>query len=161
MPQLDFTTFAPQIIWLAITFGILYWLMARVALPRIATVLEHRRDRIASDLDEASRLKGQTDAAIAAYEQALAEARAKATAIARETRDKVNAEIEAERMKAETAINAKIAEAEARIAKARAAAMTEIGSIATDTAQTLVQALVGGKVAKADIEAAVASSLER
>ena len=88
MPQLDFGDYAPQLVWLAITFGIMYLLMARVALPRIATVLEERRDRIANDLAQADQLRRETDQAIAAYEKALADAKARANAIAQETRDR-------------------------------------------------------------------------
>ncbi|WP_209000638.1 hypothetical protein [Labrenzia sp. DG1229] len=77
-PPFDATTFASQLLWLAITFGVFYWIMKNVAMPRIAGILEDRKDRIAGDLSEANRLKDETDAAIAAYEQALAEARNKA-----------------------------------------------------------------------------------
>ncbi|NND48972.1 MAG: F0F1 ATP synthase subunit B', partial [Rhizobiales bacterium] len=99
MPQLDFSTYIPQLVWLAISFIALYLLMARVALPRIATVIEERRDRIASDLDEAERSKAESEAAVAAYEAALAEARGKAHDNARANREKLNAEIDAERAK--------------------------------------------------------------
>ncbi len=88
MPQLEFHTFVPQLVWLVIVFGYLYVMMSRVALPRIATVLEERRDRIADDLDQAEQFKRQTDEAIEAYEKALAEARAKAHEVAQETRDR-------------------------------------------------------------------------
>ena len=97
MPQLDFATFAPQLIWLTLVFGVLYLVMARVALPRIATVIEERRDRIADDLDTAAQLKSDTDDAIASYETALAEARAHAHSIAQETRDRLTAETDAHR----------------------------------------------------------------
>ncbi|MEP1881060.1 MAG: ATP F0F1 synthase subunit B, partial [Roseibium sp.] len=84
-PPFDSSTFASQILWLAITFGLFYWIMKNVAVPRIAGILEDRKDRIAGDLAEANRLKQETDAAIAAYEQALAEARNKAHGIAHDT----------------------------------------------------------------------------
>ena len=89
LPQLNVADFAPQLIWLALTFGLLYLIMSRVALPRIGEVIEERSQRIQRDLDEAERLKGETEKALGAYEQALAEARAKAQGIAKETRDKL------------------------------------------------------------------------
>ena len=89
-PPFDPETFGSQLFWLAITFGLLYTLMAKVALPRIATILEERNDRIADDLAEAEKLKRETDEAIAAYEQALGEARQNAYGIAQAARDKAN-----------------------------------------------------------------------
>ena len=81
-PPFDSTTFASQLLWLALTFIALYLLMSRLALPRIGAILETRRQRVEGDLAEAQRLKDQSDAAIAAHEKALAEARGRAQALA-------------------------------------------------------------------------------
>ena len=97
MPQLNPLDWAPQIIWLVITFGILYVLMKRVALPRIGSVIEARHARIAGDIEAADKLRRETQKAIAAYEQALAEAKAKAHAIAQEASNKLKDEVAAER----------------------------------------------------------------
>ncbi len=160
MPQLDFSTYSPQIIWLVITFTALYFLMARVALPRIATVLEERRDRIANDLDEAERLKRDTDTAIANYEAALAEARARAHEIAQATREKLSGEIDAERTRVDDELAAKTAAAEDIINAARSRALAEIGKVANETAEAIVTALVGGRWTKANISAAVATAMK-
>lgn len=159
MPQLDFSSWPPQLIWLAITFATLYFLMARVALPRIATVLEQRRDRIAADLDEAARLKQETEDAISAYEAALAEARAKAHAIAAETRDQLNAELDAERARLDREIAAKTVEAEQRIGAVKRAALGEVDQAAGETAEAIVRLLIGAKPAKKEIAAAVKAAL--
>ncbi|MCG8559402.1 MAG: ATP F0F1 synthase subunit B [Hyphomicrobiales bacterium] len=159
MPQLDFQDFAPQLIWLAITFTALYLIMARVALPRIATVIEQRRDRIASDLDKAEQLKKQTEDAIAAYEQAIAEARAKAHTIAQEARDKLAAEIDEERAEVEKQIADQTAEAETRIQAAKAAALAHVSDVAADTATEIVKRLIGGRVTKAEVGNAVGKAL--
>jgi F-type H+-transporting ATPase subunit b len=160
MPQLDFSTFAPQLVWLAIAFVGMYFLMAKVALPGIATVLEERRDRVANDLDQAEQLKRDTDAAIAAYEAALAEARARAHEIVGATREKLTAEIDAERDKVETAIAEKTAEADAAIRAATEQALGEIGNVATDTAEAIVKQLVGGRWTKAKISGAVDAAMK-
>jgi F-type H+-transporting ATPase subunit b len=160
MPQLDFSTYAPQLIWLAITFAVLYLLMARVALPRIATVIEERRDRIASDLDEAERSKVQSEAAIAAYEAALAEARARAHEIARANRDRLTAEIDAERARVDAEAADKTAEAERAIAAARSAALGEVGAIAGELTEAIVKRLVGGRAPKQKIADAVSAAMK-
>ena len=154
-PPLDPTTFAPQLVWLAITFVVLYLIMSRVALPRIGTVIEERRDRIASDLDEAEQTKKDTEEAIAAYEQALAEARARAHSIAQETRDKLGAEVEAERAEVEQQIAAKMSDAEARILASKESALAHVNEVAATTAEAIVKELIGGKVTTAELNAAV------
>ena len=157
MPQLDFSTFAPQLVWLAITFIALYLFLGRVALPRIGGVIEQRRDRIADDLDDAARLKAQTDDAIAAYEASLAAAKAKATGIAQEMRDALAAETEKERAKVEAMLNEKTTEAELRIAKTKKQAVANIKEVAAETAQAVVQKLIGAKVTKKSASTSVTS----
>src|SRR5690554_2149411 len=83
-PPFDTSTYASQLLWLAITFGLFYLFLNKVVLPRIGGILEVRSGRIAQDLDEAAKLKEEADAAVAAYEQELADARAKANAIGQE-----------------------------------------------------------------------------
>ena len=160
MPQLDFSTFSPQLIWLAITFIGLYLLMARVALPRIGGVIEQRQSKIADDLDAAQSLKNETDKAIAAYEQALAEARAKAHAIAQENRDKLNAEVEAERAKVDAEIAEKVAKAEEAISAMKATALKDVQRIAGDVAGDIVAQLTGAKVTKAAVTQAIKRAAE-
>ena len=155
MPQLDFSTFSPQLIWLAITFIGLYLLMSRVALPKIGGVIEQRQSKIADDLDTAQSLKNDTEKAIAAYEQALAEARAKAHTIAQETRDKLNAEVEAERAKVDAEIADKVSQAETAINKMKADALKDVTRIAGDVAGDIVGQLTGAKVSKAAVTKAI------
>ncbi len=159
MPQLELHDFAPQLLWLAISFIALYIIMARVALPRIATVIEERRDRIASDLDQAEQLKQKTEEAIAAYEEALAQARARALGIAQETRETLSDEIEAEKQEVEKQIAGKTAEAEKRNLDAKTAALSHVNEVAGEVAETIVQELIGGKLTKAEVNQAVSKAL--
>lgn len=158
-PPLDPATWAPQFIWLAISFIVLYVVMSRVALPRIGTVIEERRDRIASDLDEAAKLNQQTEEARVAYEEALAQARSNALATLSETREKVNAEIEAETASAEAAIAKKISAAEASIEKEKSEALGRLGDVAAEVAETIVTELIGGKLTKTEVKQAVTKAL--
>ncbi len=159
MPQLDPATFAPQLIWLAIVFTGLYFAMSRLALPRIGGVIEQRRDRIASDLDEAARLKEQTEKAIADYETALAEARARAHVIAQQTRDDMKEAGERERARLDRELGERIARAETRIALAKDKALGEVGKMAGEAAGDIVEALTGKPPSKRALNDALRSAL--
>ena len=155
MPQLNPLDWAPQIIWLIIVFGILYVLMVKVVLPRIGGVIEARASHIAKDLAEADRLRRRTEEAIAAYEQALAEAKQKAHAIIDAGRAKLKEEIAAEREKLERELGKKSAEAEARINAAKVSAMKDVNAVAADVAADIVRQLIGSAPSRGDIEKAV------
>jgi F-type H+-transporting ATPase subunit b len=158
MPQLNPLDWAPQLIWLLITFGILYLLMVYVALPRIGSVIEARADRIAKDLAQADTFRRETEEAIAAYEQALAEAKQKAHAIIEAGRAKLKEETAAERAKLDRQLGKKGAEAEARIAEAKNSAMREVNAVAADVAADIVRQLIGVAPAKAEIDQAVSAA---
>lgn len=154
-PPLDSSTFASQLLWLAIFFGLLYWLMSKVVLPRITAIIEARRNHIESELATARMLQEQTTASIQAYEKALADARGQAQTIALETRATFNAEVESERKALEDTLNKKLASAESRIANSRAKAMGEVKTIAGDAAASIVEQLLGTKVTKAAVAKAL------
>ena len=155
MPQLNPLDWAPQIIWLIITFGILYLLMVKVVLPRIGGVIDARAAHIAKDLAEADKLRRETEEAIAAYEQALAEAKKKAHAIIDAGRTKLKEEMAAERAKLDQELGKKSAEAEARINAAKVSAMKEVSAVAADVAADIVRQLIGSVPSKAEIEKAI------
>jgi len=158
MPQLNPLDWGPQLIWLLITFGILYVLMLKVALPRIGSVLEARADRIAKDLAEADRLRRQTEEAIAAYEQTLAEAKQKAHAIIDEGRAKLKAESAAERARLDAELAERGAEAETRINAAKTAAMRDVNEVAANVAADIVRKLIGIAPSRPEIDKAVAAA---
>jgi F-type H+-transporting ATPase subunit b len=160
-PPFDPATFGSQLLWLAITFAILYYVMARVALPRIAGILEDRRGRVANDLDMAERLKVESEEAIAGYEGALAEARARAFAIAEAAREEAKAAADARRAAIEADLAGKLAAAEARIAEIKAQALTEVGGIAAEAAGAIVEALTDAGVARGDVDKAVAEAMRK
>ena len=158
-PPFDTTTFASQILWFAITFGALYLLMSRVALPQIGSIIDKRKARIEGDLKEAERLRGETDKAVAAYEQALADARNNAHAIAEETRASIKADLDGKRKAVEDDLGKKVAEAEARIAANKNEALGRVSEIAAETATALVTQLTGD-ANQAEVNAAVAEAVK-
>ena len=158
MPQLNPLDWAPQIIWLVITFSILYVLMKRVALPRIGSVIEARHAHIAGDIEAADKLRRETQEAIAAYEQALAEAKARAHGIAQEARNRLKDDVGAERAALERDLSAKSAEAEARIVAAKTSALRDVNQVASDTAAEIVRTLIGVAPSPPEVSAAVAAA---
>ncbi|MEM9278084.1 MAG: F0F1 ATP synthase subunit B [Pseudomonadota bacterium] len=157
-PPFDPTYFGSQLLWLLITFGAFYMIMSRVVVPRLAAILEVRRDRISRDLDETQRLKAEADAAHAAYEHELAEAKRNAHEIAVEATDKAKKEAAQAREKVEAELAEKMAEAEAHIAGIKEKALGEVGTIASDTTSEIVKLLIGGKLTKAEITKAVTAA---
>lgn len=155
LPQLNPADFSPQLAWLALTFVVLYLILAYVALPRIGEVIEERRDRVQRDLDAAERFKAQTDAALAAYEQALSEARQRASAMAKDMRDSLAAETEQERTRIESALAAKLSEAEKRIAETKSRALASVDQIAAETAGEVVRKLLDEQVSLPSIKKAM------
>jgi F-type H+-transporting ATPase subunit b len=160
-PPFNPQTFASQLFWLAITFVFLYVMMSKFALPRIGGIIENRRQRIEGDLADADRLKGQSDAALAAYEKSLAEARNRAQGIANDMRDKQHAATETTRKSLEQELNGKLASAEKTIAATKTAAMSNVRSIAIDAAGAIVQRLIGTAPAGQAVEEAVDSTLKQ
>ncbi len=160
-PPFQSQTFASQLVWLVIAFVLLYVLMAKLALPRVGAIIENRQKRIADDIADAGRLKQQSDEAVAAYEKALADARARAQAIANETRDRAAAAADARRKTLEGELNAKLAEAEKTIAATKQAAMANVRAIAEDATRAIVERLIGSAPSEKAVAEAVADVLKR
>src|SRR5665213_1135203 len=160
-PPFQSQTFASQLVWLVIAFVLLYVLMAKWALPRVGRIIENRQKRIADDLADAERLKQQSDAAVAAYEKALADARARAQTIANETRATQQAQADATRKTLEDGLNARLADAEKSIAATKRAAMANVRAIAEDAARAIIERLIGSAPSDKAVAEAVADALKR
>ena len=156
MPQLDATTYASQILWLIITFSILYYLLKTKALPRVADILEARQERISNDLDKAASLRAEAEAAAEEYAKVVAEAQEKASAAIKATRDAVGADISARTAALDKELGNKIGEAERAIAAARARAVAELDDVAVEAAQAATRHLAGVAVSTAEAKAALA-----
>jgi F-type H+-transporting ATPase subunit b len=159
-PPFDSSTFASQLVSLAIFFVALYIIVSRIALPRVGAVIDARQNRIEGDLAEAQKLKDSSEAALKAYEADLASARSKAQAISAANREKLNAASEAERKTLEDKLAAKLADAEKTIAATRTTAMTNVRGIAADAAGAIVQRLTGTAPDGNAVASAVDASLK-
>ncbi|MCA0200491.1 MAG: F0F1 ATP synthase subunit B' [Proteobacteria bacterium] len=160
MPQFDPSTFSSQIFWLVVTFALLYWVVAKIAVPRIGEVLDQRARVIQEDLDRALALKGETDQAVQAYEKAMAAARDQAGDHMRAVTSEAKATADARTAELSAVVGKQVAEAEARIAKAKEDALASLRGIAADTAKDVVAKLAGLSPSQADLDAAVTAALK-
>ena len=160
-PPFKVDTFASQLLWLAIFFVALYVLAAKLALPRVGSIIDARRGRIDGDLSAASRMKDEAEAANAAYEKTLAEARARAQATAAATREKLDAQAAANRKDVEASLHARLAEAERAIAARKAAAMANLPGIAEEAALAIIIRLTGTAPPQGVVASAVAAAIKR
>jgi F-type H+-transporting ATPase subunit b len=157
-PPFATETFAGQLIWLTITFAVLYALLSKVVLPILSGIIENRRVTIAGDLDEAAAMKTRAEEAGASYEKALSEAKGQAQRLAQETRTKLSAESDAKRKLLEAELATLLANAEATIATKKTEAMSHVRGIARDTATAIVERLSGRAPTPQVVEAALDQS---
>lgn len=159
MPQLDFTSFGNQIFWLIVALLAIYYILSRIALPRIEMVLAERRGTISNDIAAAEELKSQALESERSYQKALADARAQSAQIVADAKAEIQAELDVAIAKADAEIAAKSAESEAAIAEIRAGAVEAVEIVAKDTAASLVSAL-GMKPDDAAIATAVTTRMK-
>ncbi len=151
LPQLDLATWPNQLLWLLVTFTILYILMSRVVTPRINAVIEDRAEKISGDLAKAREADENAKAMQAQYEQALADARADASDKAREATQAANAKAAASEAELAKKLAKKIATAETKLAGMRDEALANLNDVATEAAQDAVKQLIGMKATKAEV----------
>ncbi|VFU07252.1 F0F1 ATP synthase subunit B' [Methylocella tundrae] len=154
-PPFDSANFSSTLIWLAITFGLFYYLMSRIALPRVENILHARAGRIRQDLHEAHAAREKSEKAAAEQDKTIADARAKAQALAQQTQAKINAENDEKRHALEADLNAKLAASEKQIVETKAKAMDNVGMIAADAAAAIVERITGKPADQNAVKAAV------
>ena len=168
LPQLDLATYPSQVFWLVISFVVLYFLVAKLAMPRIAEVLEERQERIEDDLDKAETLKKEAYQVRIEYEKALSAAREKAQDATRHAQEEIAKRSAEAESAAQVKVTVMLEEAEKRIAASKTGAEGTSDdpisslerSVAQDVVANAVQKLIGVDVTAADIDAAIAATLE-
>lgn len=159
MPQLDFATFPNQIFWLVVALVIIYFVLSKIALPRIGGILADRQGRITRDIEAAEKLKTQAVEAEKAYNQALIDARNEAAKIVAAAKADIQADLDKATAKADAEIAARTAESSKRIEEVRAGAVASVTDVAKDVAEAIVAALGGAADAKT-VAAAVAARMK-
>ncbi len=160
MPQLDVSTYSNQIFWLVLSLVAVYFLFARIAIPRIRGTLEQRGQTIQRDLDRAAEMKMKAEEAEEAYKQALIDARAKAHEISEKTKADIQADLDAASAEADAEIAKQATASSKRIAKLQKDAEASVKDIATDVAKSLVDAIAPGAGDDKALASAVAKVLK-
>jgi len=160
LPQLDISTFPPQLIWLGLTFLVLYITMSRVALPRISQVLEERQHKIDDNLKKAETFKEEAEAAAQAYEAALTAARSEAHGVMVETHNRIAEQAAKTQGEVSAKLDAEISAAEGRIHEARDAAMAALSDVAAEVALSASEKLSGESLSAADVAKVVSAIME-
>ncbi len=155
MPQLDPSLFATQLFWLFVTFMVLFLIAWKVALPRIADVLNARQNRIDSDLERAQTLKSEAEDVLSAYEKSLAEATAEAQDIHRQNLQELAAERTRRQEELARRLSGQTRDAEGRISAERQRAVDNIREATLDVVRSAAVRLIGGTVAEADADRAI------
>lgn len=157
-PPLDTWHYPSQLFWLAISFGLLYFVLSRNILPKISANIEQRNDKIANSLDEAARLNEKSKEAEQALELSLAKAKAQARKTVEAAQADVAAEIAEETRRVDAQIDKQLEAAEARISELREKAMANVESVA-DTAASAVLTKLNVSVSAADRAEAIKAVL--
>ena len=160
MPQLDPTTFVPQLFWLMVTFVLLYLVMWKIAIPRISDVLQDRQKRIDSDLEKAEELKKEAESVREAYEKLVTNGSNKAQETIRAAREKVAAEAINQHASLTERLAAQTSEAENRIGAAKDQALANIRTVAVEVTQLATSKLIDQKISETEVEAAVSEILD-
>jgi F-type H+-transporting ATPase subunit b len=156
LPQLDPTTFAPQLVWLAITFAVLYFLMTKVALPKVGQVLEERQERITADLEKAQAARDEATGVTAAYEQSLSEARQEAQSLVAAAAAEISQAQSQRQSQFATDLSTRTKAAEERILAAKEQALANVRAVAVEIVQQTAEKLAGVRIDEAEAQAAVA-----
>lgn len=156
LPQFDPTWFPSQIFWLAVMFGLLYFVFARKTLPTMSATIDNRRNQIESDMSEAETLTEEAQKVQSEYEANLAAAREEATkasiAMEQEIKEKAANAQNTFRERAEK----DMAATEKAIDKARTETMQEIETIVAGLTAEATKKLAGLELSKSDVQKVIA-----
>lgn len=160
MPQLDPSLFSTQLFWLFVSFLVLFLIAWKTALPRVADVLNARRNRIDGDLERAQALKIEAEEVLSAYEKALADASAEAQGIHRQMAQSLAAERTRRQEELSRKLSAQTRDAEARIAAEKQRAAQNIQEAVLGVVQSASARLIGGDIPESDADRAIRAAMQ-
>lgn len=161
MPQLNFYWYASQIFWLCLTFGFLYVVLLKKALPRLNDILQGRRERIADDLEAAENARIRAETLETEHTASMQNARHRAQGVIAESQSEAEKHAAERHAELDRVLHKKLAEAEATITKAKADVVTRITPISVELTQALVKKLTNMDVPKEQVEKVVSQLAKR
>jgi F-type H+-transporting ATPase subunit b len=141
MPQLDPSHYVGQLFWLIITFVIIYFLMERVGVPRLNQIIQKRDETVRGYLDQAARLRDQTEAIKLEYERALRRADDEAHAFLRQAAEEIHASVAAQIQEAQAHMNERVAQSERELNTKRDAILGDADKIARELSAMIVKTI--------------------
>lgn len=136
-------TYASQIFWLIIFFGLAFFIVGRGMVPKVMDTVASRDKQIADDFAAAEHARRDADVQEEAWRARENARRTEAQAVIAEARAKAALATEGRMGEVQRGLDQRLAEAEARIAQSLAAASAEIENVATDAARDVVARVAG------------------
>ena len=155
MPQLNPEFWVSQIFWLTLTFGILYFFLSKLILPKISANLESRKSQISDNIEAADKQREESEAKLREYEEIVSKSKIEAKKIFNQAREKALKDISQKIEVLDKQIDEEIKKVEDEINQLRKEAPAKINKIAIETASELTQKLIGAEVNNSSISAIV------
>ena len=155
MPQLDFSVFPSQLFWLCISFFTMLFIMSKIIIPKIAEMINLRKEKIDDYLDSAADFKARSEQALENYHRALKEATDEANLSLQKTKQEMKNLIERKQAELNEELSRQIKEGEQQIRDSKAKAMKQVDAMTEDLAAEIIRKL-GFNLSKAEISKAAA-----
>ena len=155
MPQLNPEFWISQIVWLVLTFGILYIVLSKFILPKISDNLETRKSQILENIETAEAQREESEIKLKDFEKIILEGKIEAKNHFNEVRQKILEDISNKRATLEKDIDNEISAAEEEINNLKLNSKEKIKNIAVETSSELIKQLIGEEANKSSITAIV------
>ena len=155
MPQLNPEFWISQIFWLTLTFGILYFVLSKLILPKISANLELRKSQIQENIEAAEKQRESSESKLREYDEIIQKSKLEAKNIFKDAREKMLKNINSKKEILDKQIDEEISNAEKEIETLKKGAAEKINKIAIETSSDLVKKLIGAEVNNSSISAIV------
>ena len=161
MPQLNPEFWTAQVFWLILIFSSLYLIIWKIFLPRITYSIENRKSRIVNDLDEALKLKENAEKKLKEYNEIIENSKKEAQKIIDDSKKKLDKDIENKKQKFSDEIEKELVSTEKEIKDLKKSSISNINTIATETASEVIKQIINIEVNKSSASAIVSDLVKR